>query len=151
MPSDCTFVYKNLAVGGGVFIEENFRELRNHYGITHIINAQAEYDDEPIARFYGIKTIWCPSWDDFTKPDDKQFARACKFVDESILKYPEAKLFCHCAGGVHRGPMFALLTAMRCGVSAKAAIQQIESRRLIANFPDTYRKAVTSFMYRYKG
>jgi len=149
--ADCTFVYKNLAVGGGIFIEENFKELKTRYGITHIIDAQAEFDDTPMARFYGIEVCWTPAWDDFSKPDTKQFIKACKFVDDSILKDANAKLLCHCAGGVHRGPMFALLAAMRCGASAKDAIAKIESRRLIASFPDTYRKAVTGFMYQYKG
>jgi protein tyrosine phosphatase len=150
IPADCTFVYKNLAVGGGIFIEENFKELRNHYGITHILNAQSEFDDTPIARYYGIESCWVPSWDDFSKPDEKQFVKAGKFIDNSILKDPNAKLLCHCAGGVHRGPMFALLAAMWCGVSAKDAIENIESRRLIARFPDTYKKAVTGFMHKQK-
>ena len=146
---DCTFAWENIAVGGAILAEKNYEELAKHYGITHIIDAQAEWDDTPIARYYGIETCWVPAWDDLTKPRTSSFLKAVKFVENSIMKDSKAKVLCHCAGGVHRGPMFGLLTAMRMGIKESEAVAVIKEVRPIAFFPETYRSAVSEFMAKY--
>lgn len=144
--ADITFVYENLAVGGGIFTAENMKQLAEQ-GITHIIDCQAEFDDTPLAEPHGIQVIWCPVWDDFSVPSSEQLERAAEFVKTIQLgSKNDNKLLIHCAGGVHRGPMFALLIAMLCGISSDDAVKQIQGMRLIARFPDVYRGAVEKFV-----
>jgi protein-tyrosine phosphatase len=143
--ADFTWVYNNLAVGGGIWTPANMKRIASD-GITHIIDAQAEFDDTPLAEPYGIKVLWCPTWDDFSTPDPEHFRRACEFVDQTIKVDANAKLLVHCAGGVHRGPMYALLVALHCGRDADEAVRQIMNTRLISSFPDTYRKAVERYI-----
>jgi protein-tyrosine phosphatase len=146
MAADFTFAYEDLAVGGGIFTAENMKEIAEA-GITHIIDCQAEFDDTPLAIEHGIEVLWCPVWDDFTEPDVEHLARAAEFVEKVLLNSTvKNKLLIHCAGGVHRGPMFALLAAMVCGINPEDAIRQIEATRLIARFPKTYRGAVERFV-----
>jgi protein-tyrosine phosphatase len=146
MAVDCTFIYANLSVGGGIFTEANMKELAE-LGITHIIDCQAEFDDTPLAEALGIKVLWLPVFDNYSEPDVKEFNLAYKFIMETLKANPSTcKLHVHCAGGVHRGPMFALMACVMMGVGINDAERRILSRRLIASFPSVYSKSVESFL-----
>lgn len=143
---DVTFINENVAVGGGIFTPESMKEI-HEAGITHILDTQAEFDDTPLAMPFGIEVCWCPAYDNFTEPDTETFERAAKFIEANLLNGPETvKMLIHCAGGVHRGPMFTLLACMMCGISAKKAMDRIEGIRLVASFPNVYSKAVERFL-----
>jgi protein-tyrosine phosphatase len=146
MACDVTFIYSQLAIGGGIYTEGNMKEIAA-LGITHILDCQGEWDDTPVAAKFGIKVLWLPVFDDWSAPNEWSLKAALKFVDESIIKTPhKAKLLVHCAGGVHRGPMFALLAALRAGEDSMDAVRKMQYFRRIANFPSVYRTTVEQFI-----
>lgn len=144
--ADITWVYENLAVGGGVFTREAMERIAG-LGITHVLDAQAEFDDTPLAEGLPIKVCWCPAYDNFSAPEDETMEIAASFIDEVLVNGPDTnKLFVHCAGGVHRGPMFTLMALIMCGVEPMKAMNRIDGTRLIASFPEVYRNAVQNFV-----
>lgn len=145
MAADFVFVYKNLAVGGGIFTHKTMEEVAA-VGITHIIDAQAEFDDTPLAKPFGIEVCWCPTFDDFSTPDSHLFVQAADFINKALETNPNAKFLAHCAAGVHRGPMFGLLAACMLGHDIKKAEGTIYTMRHIASFPKVYQQAVEKFV-----
>lgn len=145
MPHDCTFINSNVAVGGGIFVDSGMKELKR-LGITHIIDCQAEWDDTPSAKKLGIEVLWVPAIDDYSTIPD--FPRVAAFIEQTIEKNKDAKFFVHCAAGVHRGPMYGLLTMLVLNpkMSVTRAEYLITSHRLIADFPLVYEKAVETFI-----
>ena len=61
---DMTWVTGRIAVGGGIWHEEN-RAAVAQAGITHVIDMQIEFDDTPIAEPFGVEVLWNPVDDDF--------------------------------------------------------------------------------------
>lgn len=144
--ADVTWVYENLAVGGGVFNRASMEEIAS-IGITHIIDAQAEFDDTPLAEGLPITVCWCPAYDNFDAPNKEILEHAAKFIEDNLVHGPDTnKMLIHCAGGVHRGPMFTLLACLLCGLESNKAMSRIDGTRLIASFPDVYRRAVEKFV-----
>ncbi len=62
---DMTWITDRIAVGGGIWNDENMAELVRR-GITHIIDMQIEFDDRPLAEKYAVKVLFNPTDDDFT-------------------------------------------------------------------------------------
>ena len=56
---------------------------------------------------HGIAVCWNPVDDDFEPKPPEVFERGVEF-GLTALEDEEAKLFMHCAAGVHRAPMMAL-------------------------------------------
>jgi hypothetical protein len=50
---DMTWVTDQIALGGGIWNDENMEELVRQ-GVTHIINMQIEFDDRPLAEPYPV-------------------------------------------------------------------------------------------------
>ena len=61
-------------------------------------------------------------------------------------KSTEAKLFIHCAAGVHRAPMMALALLGVMGWTMEDAMDLIETRRPVADFADVYVRSVEEFL-----
>jgi protein-tyrosine phosphatase len=66
------------------------------------------------------------------------------------LKDPEAKVYIHCAAGVHRAPMMTLALLRAMGNDLDAAKEMIQSRRYVADFADVYVRSVEKFMEGYE-
>lgn len=143
MSADITWILKRLSVGGGIFTAENMEDIAAR-GITHIIDTQLEFDDSPLAELYNIKVCWCGVKDDYSAPDPKEFDKAIDFF-ESCWGNKENKLHIHCAGGVHRGPMFALLILVKLGKTLNEGMDMITSHRPISDFPHVYSRAVERY------
>jgi len=62
------------------------------------------------------------------------------------LESPEAKVFIHCAAGVHRAPMMALAVLGSMGWEVEDAVQMIEARRPVVDFADVYVESVERFL-----
>ena len=62
------------------------------------------------------------------------------------LQAANAKVFIHCAAGVHRAPMMALAVLRALGFSLEDAMQRIEERRAVVDFADVYVRSVEAFM-----
>jgi protein-tyrosine phosphatase len=141
---DITWVTERIAVGGGIWTAENMAAV-SRTGITHIIDMQIEFDDTPLAAPYGIVVCWNPIDDDFEPKPADVFRRGVDFALSS-LENQDAKLFIHCAAGVHRAPMMALALLAVLGWTVEDAMDLIEGRRPAADFADVYVRSVEKFL-----
>ena len=141
---DMTWVNDQIAVGGGIWNEANMIEVVRQ-GVTHIIDMQIEFDDTHLAEPYGVKVLWNPTDDDFRPKPPELFQRGVDFALEA-LQDPQAKLFIHCAAGVHRAPMMTLAVLRAQGWSLRDAVMEIEDKRDVVDFADVYVQSVQDFM-----
>ena len=144
---DLTWIADRIAVGGGIWSDDKMIELVRA-GITHIIDMQIEFDDTPLAQPYGIKVLWNPTDDDFRPKPPELFQRGVEFA-LAALDAPEARVFIHCAAGVHRGPTMALALLRALGFSLQDAMDVIHARRPVVDFADVYVASVEAFMRTY--
>ncbi len=141
---DITWLTDRIAVGGGIWTSENMEQVARE-GITHVIDMQIEFDDTPLGLEHGVEVLWNPTDDDFTAKPRELFQRGVDFAT-GALENPEARLFIHCAAGVHRAPMMALAILSSMGWNMREAIRMIESRRPVADFADVYVESVERFL-----
>ena len=141
---DMTWVTDRIAVGGGIWTEPKMIEVVRA-GVTHIIDMQVEFDDTSLAEPYGIPVLWNPVDDDFQPKPPEVFQRGVDFALRALEK-PQARLFVHCAAGVHRAPMMALAILRATGWSAEDAKRLLVARRPVVDLADVYVKSVESFM-----
>ena len=142
---DITWLTDRIGVGGGIWTAENMAKVARE-GITHIIDMQIEFDDTPLAKKCGIEVLWNPTDDDFEEKPASLFRSGAEFA-ERALERTDAKLFIHCAAGVHRAPMMAL--AVLCsvlGMDLNEAMDLIERKRPVADFADVYVTSVEKFL-----
>ncbi len=141
---DMSWITEQIAVGGGIWVAEKMAEV-HRAGITHVIDMQIEFDDTEIARPFGIEVCWNPTDDDFQPKGPEIFRRGVAFGLEA-LKNKDAKVYIHCAAGVHRAPMMALALLRAQGHDLEAAKTMIQSKRYVADLADVYVKSVERFM-----
>jgi len=145
---DMTWVTDRIAVGGGIWNESKMLEVVRA-GVTHIIDMQIEFDDTALARPYGVAVLWNPVDDDFQPKPPEVFQRGVEFALEA-LERAEAKVFIHCAAGVHRAPMMALALLRALGWNLEDAKRLIQSRRHVVDFADVYVRSVEQFLRDYE-
>jgi hypothetical protein len=141
---DITWVTDRIAVGGGIWNADNMATV-SRAGITHIIDMQIEFDDTPLARPHGIAVCWNPVDDDFEPKPAEVFKRGVEF-GLAALEETGAKLFVHCAAGVHRAPMMTLALLGVMGWTVEDAMDLIEGRRAAADFAEVYVRSVENFL-----
>ena len=144
---DMTWVTGRIAVGGGIWNEENMAAVAQA-GVSHVIDMQIEFDDTPLAEPFGVEVLWNPIDDDFLPKPAEVFQRGVDFAIEA-LDQPGTKLFIHCAAGVHRAPMMGLALLCALGWKLNDAIRLIETRRPQADFADVYVRSVERFLKGY--
>jgi protein-tyrosine phosphatase len=145
---DMTWVTDRIAVGGGIWTDDQMIEVVRQ-GVTHIINMQIEFDDRPVAQPYEVEVLWNPVDDDFQPKSPEVFQKGVDFA-MAALENPEAKVYIHCAAGVHRAPMMTLAVLRSLGYSLEDAMDVIESRRHVVDFADVYVRSVEDFMKTYE-
>jgi protein-tyrosine phosphatase len=141
---DMTWVTERVALGGGIWNARNMEELAQS-GVTHVLNMQIEYDDRPLAQAHGIRVLWNPTEDDFSPKSPELLKRGVDFALEA-LDDPEARLYIHCAAGVHRAPMMTLAVLCAMEWDIEAAMALIETRRPVVDFADVYVESVRRFL-----
>lgn len=144
---DITWVTGRIAVGGGIWNAENM-DMVARAGVTHIIDMQIEFDDTTLAKPHGIDVLWNPVDDDFQPKPAQVFQRGVEFAIEA-LDQPEAKVYIHCAAGVHRAPMMTLALLCALGLTLNDALRLIETRRPQADFAEVYVRSVQRFLEGY--
>jgi protein-tyrosine phosphatase len=138
---DVSYIIDNrLAVGGGIWTAEDMAEMAAA-GFTHIVNLQAEFDHTAMARMAGLQVLWNPTEDDLSPKPGEFFERAASFA-VSALEDEKARVYVHCAAGVHRGPLAAAGVLCALGYRPEAAMELIAARRNWAEFPDVYRRSL---------
>jgi protein-tyrosine phosphatase len=114
-------------------------------GVTHVLNMQVEFDDRPLAEPHGIRVQWNPTDDDFLPKPPELLRRGVEFALEA-LDDPEARIYVHCAAGVHRAPMMTLAVLCALEWEIEAAMVLIETRRPVVDFADVYVESVRRFL-----
>jgi protein-tyrosine phosphatase len=106
---------------------------------------QVEFDDRPLAEPHGVHVLWNPTDDDFLPKPPELLKRGVDFALEA-LEEPDARVYVHCAAGVHRAPMMTL--AILCALEWKmeAAMVLIETRRPVVDFAEVYVESVRRFL-----
>ena len=141
---EITWVTERVALGGGIWNARNMEELAQS-GITHVVNMQIEFDDRPLAEVHGIRVLWNPTDDDFLPKPSELLKRGVDFALEALAD-SEARLYVHCAAGVHRAPMMTLAVLCALEWEMEAAMALIETRRPAADFADVYVESVRRFL-----
>jgi len=141
---DMTWVTNRIAVGGGIWTDDKMIEVVRA-GVTHVIDMQIEFDDTQLAEPYGVKVLWNPTDDDFQPKPPELFRQGVDFALEA-LDDSEARVFIHCAAGVHRAPMMALALLRALGFGLNDAIDMIQSRRNVVDFANVYVESVEEFI-----
>ncbi len=141
---DITWVTERVALGGGIWHARNMAEL-SRAGVTHVLNMQLEFDDRPLAEPYGIQVLWNPTDDDFLPKPPELLKRGVDFALQA-LDDPEARVYVHCAAGVHRAPMMTLAVLCAMEWEMNAAMVLIETRRPVVDFADVYVESVRRFL-----
>jgi predicted protein tyrosine phosphatase len=141
---DITWLTDRIAVGGGIWNSENMEKVAQE-GITHVIDMQIEFDDTPLGLERGVEVLWNPTDDDFTAKPSELFQKGVDFAMEALDR-PAAKLFIHCAAGVHRAPMMTLAVLGSMGWNIQDAMRMIEARRPVVDFADVYVESVEKFL-----
>jgi len=141
-------VTDRIAVGGGIWNEENMEELVQH-GVTHIIDMQIEFDDRPLAERYPVEVLFNPTDDDFLPKPPALFQAGVDFALEA-LDEPQNRIYIHCAAGVHRAPMMTLAILRVLGWSLQDAKKLIQERRYVVDFAECYVESVENFVKVYE-
>ena len=137
-----------IAVGGGIWNEENMEELVQQ-GVTHIIDMQIEFDDRPLAEPYPVEVLFNPTDDDFLPKPPELFQAGVDFALEA-LDAPKNRIYIHCAAGVHRAPMMTLAILRVLGWSLQDAKSLIQERRYVVDFAECYVESVENFVKVYE-
>ncbi len=145
---DMTWVTEQIALGGGIWNPQNM-EAVSQAGVTHIVNMQIEFDDRPLAEPFGIEVLWNPTNDDFMLKPPELLKKGVDFALEA-LEDPAARLYVHCASGIHRAPMMTL--AVMCAQDWKLtpAMEWITKQRPVVDFADVYVESVQKFLEGYE-
>ncbi len=141
---DITWLTDRIAVGGGIWSAENMEKVAAAE-ITHVIDMQIEFDDTPLGQALGIEVLWNPTDDDFEPKPTELFQRGVEFAQKA-LERDDAKIFIHCAAGVHRAPMMSLAVLCSTGWNLEDAMKLIEQRRPVADFAEVYVQSVERFL-----
>jgi len=141
---DMTWVTERVALGGGIWNARNMSELVEA-GVTHVVDMQIEFDDRPLAEPHGVQVLWNPTDDDFLPKPPELLKRGVDFALEA-LGDPEARVYIHCAAGVHRAPMMTLAVLCAMEWEIEAAMVHIETQRPVVDFADVYVESVRRFL-----
>ena len=141
---DVTWVTDRIGLGGGIWHEQNMREVVR-MGVTHVVDMQIEFDDRPLAAPYGVEVLWNPTDDDFQPKPPELFERGVQFALEALEK-PDTKVYIHCAAGVHRAAMMTLAVMCANGWELEEAMTLIEGRRPVVDFADVYVESVKRYL-----
>jgi protein-tyrosine phosphatase len=141
---DVTWVTERIALGGGIWNSSNMQQLARS-GVTHVLDMQIEFDDTPLGEERGVRVLWNPTDDDFLPKAPTVLERGVGFALEA-LNEPNAKLYIHCAAGVHRAPMMTLAVLCAMGWELEMAMVLIETRRPVVDFADVYVESVRRFL-----
>jgi protein-tyrosine phosphatase len=145
---DMTWVTDRIAVGGGIWNDENMAEVVKR-GVTHIIDMQIEFDDRPLAEPYPVQVLFNPTDDDFMPKPPQLFQAGVDFALDA-LDEPGNKVYIHCAAGVHRAPMMTLAILRVLGWPLQKAKDLILERRYVVDWAECYVESVEKFVKLYE-
>ena len=141
---DMTLVTDRIAVGGGIWNEQNMIAVVKA-GVTHVINMQIEFDDRPLCQPYGVEVLWNATDDDFQPKSAALLDKGVQFA-RNALASPGNKVYIHCAAGVHRAPMMTLALLRAEGWTLEDALETVQSLRPVVDWADVYVESVEKYI-----
>jgi len=138
---DMTWVTDRVALGGGIWTDEKMIEVVKQ-GVTHVVNMQIEFDDRPLAKPYGVKVEWCATDDDFCPKPAELFERGVTFAEDALREDAQAKVYVHCAAGVHRAAMMTLAILRAHGWELEEAMRHVQGLRPVVDWAPVYVNSV---------
>jgi len=114
-------------------------------GVSHVIDMQLEFDDTDLGDSVGIEVLWNPIDDDFQPKSAEIFQQGIDFA-ENALQDPDAKVFIHCAAGVHRAPMMTLALLCSQGWDIDKAMEHLQTLRPVVDFAEVYVESVRRYL-----
>lgn len=148
MRVDLTWVTDRIAVGGAIWDEQGMIEVAGA-GITHVINMQAEFDETRLGQMYFLTVLWNPTDDDFEPKPASLFHCGVEFARDA-LRDESAKVYIHCAAGVHRAPTMTLAVLCTMGWEMEEAMLTIERLRPEIEFVEVYVESVREYLREYQ-
>jgi len=141
---DMTWITERIAVGGGIWNEQNMIALVKA-GVTHVINMQIEFDDRPLCQPYGVEVLWNATDDDFQPKSAALLDAGVQFAQKALAS-PENKVYIHCAAGVHRAPMMTLALLRSMGWALEDALETVQSLRPVVDWAEVYVESVERYI-----
>jgi protein-tyrosine phosphatase len=143
---DMTWVTDRIALGGGIWNEQNMIKLVKA-GVTHVINMQMEFDDRPLCQPYGVDVLWNATDDDFQPKSPELLDAGVQFAHKALAT-DGSKLYIHCAAGVHRAPMMTLAVLRSQGWTLEDALETVQSLRPVVDWANVYVESVERYIAR---
>jgi protein-tyrosine phosphatase len=106
---------------------------------------QVEFDDRPLCEPYGVNVLWNATDDDFQPKSAGLLDMGVQFALQALAD-PEAKIYVHCAAGVHRAPMMMLAILRAMGWTLEDALETVQSLRPVVDWADVYVKSVERYI-----
>jgi protein-tyrosine phosphatase len=141
---DMTWVTERIAVGGGIWNEQNMIAVVKA-GVTHVINMQIEFDDRPLCQPYGVEVLWNATDDDFQPKPAALLDKGVQFAQKALAS-PASKVYIHCAAGVHRAPMMTLALLRAEGWPLEDALETVQSLRPVVDWAEVYVESVEKYI-----
>ena len=141
---DMTWVTERIAVGGGIWNEQNMIAVVKA-GVTHVINMQIEFDDRPLCQPYGVEVLWNATDDDFQPKSAALLDAGVQFAQKALAS-PGNKVYIHCAAGVHRAPMMTLALLRAEGWTLDDACETVQSLRPVVDWAEVYVESVERYI-----
>jgi hypothetical protein len=128
MVVDFDLITTRVATGAALSPEADVQALVDA-GITHVVDARAEFDDAPLfAAHPATSYLWNPTEDDGQHKPPEYFAKTLSF-SLPALAIPHTKVYCHCNAGVNRGPSNVIAVMVAQGWTAGGAIALLKAAR----------------------
>jgi hypothetical protein len=117
-----------ILIGGQIVSQEDAQSLRAKYGVTHVLSAESEKNDD--ATWMDPTTHGYFPFPDDGRPIPPDLCQKAIVFARSVLAIPGAVLYCHCHLGGSRGPTMAYMTLRLLGRSREEAYEQCGRRKL---------------------
>ena len=127
---DSSQITERLFTGAGISTAQDVDQLVAA-GITHIIDARDDFDDESMVMSSHpfVYYTWNPTPDDGHHPKPSEWFGKAVAVAMSSMVWSRTKVFAHCAAGVNRGPSLAYAILRAMGLSKDEAYNMIKAKR----------------------
>jgi hypothetical protein len=146
--ADFDFITPRIATGGALTGPSDVEAVRAA-GITHVLDARAEYDDGTLFTGPdGLAYCWNPTDDDGATKPVSYWQRTLVFA-LPMFAQPSTRLLCHCAAGVNRGPSNAICVMLALGwrLSDAMTLLAVARPQALAHYAGDARDAVRQLGY----
>ena len=119
-----------ILVGGRILSPRDAENLRSKYGVTHVLSAESEQDDE--TTWFDASTRARFPFPDDGRPIHVDLCRGILAYAREVLAIPTAVLYCHCRLAGSRGPSLAYAALRVLGRGPSEALEQCGRRMIYA-------------------